>query len=295
MVDEMHEVKRRVEALEIENALLREVVTYTPSNENQKEPLLTVTGDLVVNNKTKLNGITTKCKTESGEDVDFDLSGPDLTVPGKLNINESATFNKNVECQDTLTVQGATALVGPTTAQDVKVERGLAVYGTTNLYEDVTAHRTATIKEHMRLHCVTVAPYDTSIEPDAFPKPGELRVFNATMLDGTLNVNKEATFASDTTVSGNVVAKSKVNVEGNLTAEADALVKGDTVLTGMTTCEGGLGVKSAATVMGPTTLLGDLKCDGEANMNSNTNIKGDLHVDGKSDMGDTVLFHNGYM
>jgi cytoskeletal protein CcmA (bactofilin family) len=293
MVDEMADVKRRVEALEIENALLREVVRYEPNPGGlRKGALLTVTGDLVVTGKTELNGVTTRCPETF---LDFDLSGPDLLIHGKLEVRDSATFVHPVECQETLTVQGATTLVGGTKVQDIKVERDLAVYGSTELFENLTCNRTADFKGHTRMDSATVASNASQLDAGTAPKAGELKVENATVLLGPLSVKKDVDFASDTTLCGNVVAKSAVNVEGELTAEVTSVFKGEVTQKSSVTAEKNVTVKGNTTVQGATTLVGDLKVQSATELQGNTSIKGNMDVDGKSDMGDTVLFHNGYM
>jgi hypothetical protein len=122
-----------------------------------------------------------------------------------------------------------------------------------------------------------------------------MHVHNATKLLDTLDVFQDTSLHGDSlTVTKGVTDLQDTNVHLNLVV-SDAL----TVEKGKTSLQTVL-VNNNLNVDGKTETMHllvreDLKVVQDANFESNLNIKKDFDVDGKSSMGDTVCFHNGYM
>lgn len=271
----------------------------------------TVNGESVHNNTLTVTNGLTNVQTLTAEE--------DTIINGKLVGNKDVNFNQK------LTVEKELITVGPTRVSDLDVSKCLTVHEKTDL-QDLKATKTnlgqtfcqATTVENAltvkgptetntilnggelrvkgisKLNSLAVFPQVKQDPPD-LPKDGQLHVHEATKLLNVLDVMQDTTLnGSKLTVTKGVTDLQDTNVHVNLVV-TDTL----TVEKGKTSLQETL-VNTGLTVDGETQTMKaivrkDLNVVQDCNVDCNLNVKKNLDVDGKSDMGDTVCFHNGYM
>ena len=274
---------------------------------------LTVNGESVHNNTlTVTNGLT---RVQA------------LTAELDTIINGTLTGNKDVFFNKTLTVEKELITVGPMRVSDLDVSKCLTVHEKTSL-QDLQATKTnlgqtfcqATTVENAltvkgptetntitnggelrvkgisKLNSVAIFPQGKQDPASLYDlKDGQLHVHEATRLLNTLDVMQDTTLnGSKLTVTKGVTDLQDTNVHLNLVVTDTLTVeKGKTSLM-ETLVNTGLTVDGETQTM-KTIVRKDLNVVMNANIDCDLNVKKNFDVDGKSDMGDTVLFHNGYM
>jgi hypothetical protein len=272
---------------------------------------LTVNGESLHNDTLTVSNGLTRVQTLTAEH-DTIING---TLVGNRDVffNENLTVEKEIinvgpmrcsslEVSKTLTVEGKTTLqdlqatktvLGQTFCNALTVENGLTVKGATETNTIVNGGELR-VKGITKLNSLAVFP-QTKQDPADLPKDGQMHVHNATKLLDTLDVFQDTSLhGSKLTVTKGVTDLQDTNVHLNLVVTDNLTVERGKTSLQMTQVNADLTVDGKTQTM-HLLVREDLKVIQDANFESNVNIKKDFDVDGKSSMGDTVCFHNGYM
>ena len=207
----------------------------------------------------------------------------DLTVEGKSHLKGDVTMDNNAEIGKNLTVKGDSDLQG-----NAHVGKDLTVDGNADIGKDL--HVTGESKLDGK---VTMGS-DASVAGN-FSVAGKTELKD-TLVDGVLEVNKEATFHDnvamdkDLAVAGNASIGKDLTVEGtstlkgDVTAESNMTVKGDSDLQGNADIGKDLHVKGQSQLDGNTT-IGTEDSPADLLVNGNATVKGDTSMEGNANIG----------
>ena len=247
--------------------------------------------DLLVNGDARIKGDTTMegdAEVQGDFRVEGDTNLKDTLVDGTLKVTGEATFDDKVTAQvlevlgdatvdgsqsikENLTVEGKTELKGDVrTGKDVEVGRDLTVDGKSTFKDDVLMEKNLAVQGNTSMDGDLSVGGNTTVEKD-FTVNGQSNLKD-TLVDGTLEVNKEASFHD------NVLVDKHLGVAGSGIFGGDLSVGGDGNVAGT------FDIGQDLTVEGTSTLKGDVA------MSNNADVAGNFHVGGESQLdGNTTI------
>ena len=190
-------------------------------------------------------------------------------VLGDSVVNGNQTIKKDTDMQGSARVRKDLIVDG-----NGKVGKDLVVIGNTDIGENLH------VKGESQLDGTVTMGSDASVAGD-FSVAGNTNLKD-TLVDGTLEVNKEATFHD------NVIVDKGLSVAGNANISKDFVVEGTSTLKGDVYMNSNAEIGEDLTVKGNSDLQGNTHVGKDLTVDGNTNIGRDLHVSGESKLDGNV-------